>query len=219
MPCNHKFFGHPLHLVGQNGLLPNWEAETLIIGTFNPSNEWVPDNQADYFYGRSNFFWKVLPVFACEEVINNNNVIEQIDFLQRNRIAITDLLISIDDADIDNLQHIDWIGNYLDNNFANFNGLTWNLLNIFQYIQDKNISAVYFTKLGNNPPFGAQISAIENYCDQHAIINHRLHTPTGQGLGNGVPRRNKLIERWFIQGGNEFPFLCPEFDINNFPWE
>src|ERR1700748_2304052 len=136
MPCFHKFFGHPHHMVGDNGLLPNWDADTLIIGTFNPSNEWVPHNPANYFYGRSNYFWKTLPAFACEEIIGNDNVAEQITFLQRKRIAITDLLISINDADINNVHHLNWIGNYLDNNFANFNELAWNELNILQYIQD-----------------------------------------------------------------------------------
>jgi hypothetical protein len=52
MPCTHKFFGHPNHMVGDSGLLPNWGADTLIIGTFNPENDWNPNNDANYFYCR-----------------------------------------------------------------------------------------------------------------------------------------------------------------------
>jgi len=220
MPCFHKFFGHDAHIRGNNGLLPNWEADTLIIGTFNPQNEWVPDNPANYFYGRSNYFWEILPAFACAEAIENNDIDSQLGFLQMNRIALTDLLISIEDADVNNEIHINWIENYQDNNLANFNNLIWNTENILTYIQDRNIGAVYFTKMGNNAPFGNQITLVEDYCNQNNILNYRLHTPSGQGLGGGAPRRNKLIHRWHDQGANQLPFLCPEFDINNpeFAW-
>lgn len=219
MPCTHKFFGCNAHLAGENGLLPNWDADTLIIGTFNPSNEWVPLNQANYFYGRSQYFWKILPEFACLDAIENNNVNNQANFLQLNHIALTDLLISIDDADINNEQHVNWIRNYQDNNLAHFDELNWNTTNILQYIQDKKIKAVYFTKMGSDAPFGVQIQIVENFCDLNNILNFRLHTPSGQGLREGSPRINKLIHRWYHQGGNQFPFLCPNFDLNNFPWE
>ena len=43
----------------------NPETETLIIGTFNPD---TPENDADFFYGRSrNFLWKMLPTAFEEE--------------------------------------------------------------------------------------------------------------------------------------------------------
>ena len=41
MGCFHKFYGHEFHQEGQRGLLPNWNAKTLIIGTFNPNNNLV----------------------------------------------------------------------------------------------------------------------------------------------------------------------------------
>jgi hypothetical protein len=39
-------------------------------------------------------------------------------------------------------------------------------------------------------------------------------------LEAGAPRRNKLIHRWYYQGGNQFPFLCPNFNVNDpqFGW-
>ncbi len=40
MPCIHKFYNDINHLQGENGLIPNWEINTLFIGTFNPSKEW-----------------------------------------------------------------------------------------------------------------------------------------------------------------------------------
>jgi hypothetical protein len=220
MPCFHKFYGHVAHMTGENGLLPNWEADTLIIGTFNPNNDWAPNNPADYFYGRSQYFWKALPQFACNEEIDNLDVVAQFAFLQKNRIVLTDLLISINDVDVNNENHHNWIGNYLDNELNNFQDISWNTDNIIDYISLNKIKAVYFTRLGNNAPFGEQIALIENYCNLNNVINFRLHTPTGQGLGAGTPRRNKLIHRWFEQGGDQFPFLCPNFNIGGpeFNW-
>lgn len=219
MPCFHKFYGHANHMNGAYGLLPNWDANTLIIGTFNPEDTWAPNNLANYFYGRlTNYFWSILPKFVCEQAIDQQDIPTQINFLQRNRIALTDLLISINDAN--NPDHINWITNFRDNNLNLFNDLQWNTQNILDYIIDKNIIAVYFTRIGDQEPFGQQISIIEDFCDRNRIINFRLHTPSGQGLGPGTPRRNKLIHTWYHQGGNHFPFLCPDFNIDDpeFGW-
>jgi hypothetical protein len=221
MPCFHKFYGHVAHMVGENGLLPNWEADTLIIGTFNPEKDWVLNNPANYFYGRPrNYLWKSLPVFACNNPIHRQDVNEQISFLTNRRIALTDLLISINDADITIPDHIRRIRSFKDSDLNIFQEFHWNTTGIINYIQNKGISVVCFTKIGGDFPFGRQITAIENYCNLNNVINFRLHTPTGQGLGAGAPRRNKLIHRWFEQGGDQFPFLCPNFNIGSpeFSW-
>jgi hypothetical protein len=203
-------------MAGENGLLPNWDADTLIIGTFNPENGWARINPAEYFYGRSNYFWKILPKFACLDSIENENINEQFIFLQKNKIALSDLLISINDADINNPQHVEWIRRFRDNDILNFNDLTWNTDQIVNFILEKKIKEIYFTRSGKyNDIFEAQIIEIQN---QTGKLIHRLHTPTGQGLGRGRPRANKLIHRWYEQGGNQFPFLCPDFDPTNFPW-
>lgn len=220
MPCFHKFFGHNMHLPNEYGLLPNWDAETLIIGTFNPENVWVQNNRANYFYGRSRYFWRVLPRFGCHLPIDNQLVDVQIAFLQQKKIALTDLLISIDDADINNVQHRTWIGNYQDDNINRFNKLNWNTQNILNYIVEWGITTVCFTKTTDNAPFGQQIQIIENFCIENKISNFRLHTPSGQGLGQGRPRLSKLTHTWYNQGCNSFPFICGDFDINNpqFAW-
>ncbi len=219
MPCFHKFFGHYEHMPAGNGLLPNWDADTLIIGTFNPENEWTPDNDANYFYGRPrNLLWELLPRFANNAAIHRQDIDNQYDFLQSNHIALTDLLISIDDANIENLQHLNWIRNYKDTNINNFHEFTWNTEQIVNFIHFKNIQAVYFTKLGGEAPFGEQMTFIETFCDANNILHFRLNSPSGQGLGRGRPKINKLTDRWFNQGGNQFPFLGLDFNQNDFPW-
>lgn len=221
MPCTHKFFGHQNHLPGVDGLLPNWPVDTLIIGTFNPENAWAPNNDAEYFYGRPrNYFWRILPRFAGEPSIHRLDVHSQIDFLQRKKIAVTDLLIEIEGADINNLEHIQLINGFLDDDVNNFAPLRWNTQRIIHYLTVNDVKAVYFTKLGGNGVFEPQMVIIEDFCHENGISVKRLHTPSGQGLGGGRPRENKLIHAWFNQAGHQFPFLSPDFDINNpqFNW-
>ncbi len=139
----------------------------------------------------------------------------QISFLQRNKIALTDLLISVRDANINQEIHVNWINDYQDDNFNNFEDLYWNTTNILQYITEKKVKAVYFTKVSEGRPFGRQITAIKRFCRHNNILVFKLHTPSGQRLGPGIPRENRLIHKWWLQGGNHFPFLCPNFDINS----
>jgi hypothetical protein len=221
MPCTHKFFGHHIHMNGHDGLLPNWNANTLIIGTFNPNSDWAPHNNANYFYGRSAYFWKALPKYAFNDGIDNDAENSQLQFLQENNVALTDLLISIEDADLNIPDHVNRIRSFRDSDLNIFQQFIWNTQQILRFITTREIQGVYFTKLGGNGIFEPAIIEIEQFCLQNNILAHRLHTPSGQGLGVGRPRRNKLIHKWFNEnGGNEFPFLSPNFNINNpeFVW-
>lgn len=221
MPCTHKFFGHSTHLSGNKGLLPDWPADTLIIGTFNPENLWAPHNDAGYFYGRSrNYFWRILPLLSNSTPINRQDVQSQITFLKKNRIACTDLLISINDAEINQPEHIAYIKNFEDDAIGKFKNLTWNTVHIKDYIVTHNIQAVYFTKLGGNGIFEEQIRDIEEFCKTNNKHSNRLFTPSGQGLRDGKPRINKLIHKWYHEnGGKRFPFLSSDFNPGNFPWQ
>ena len=232
MPCNHKFFGHQFHKHDHLGLFPNWEYKTLIIGTFNPENAWMPENEANYFYGRSsNYFWRTLPHFAVDSPLPNpdiasHDINSQHTFLVKNKIGITDLLVQIQDADTLNNQHRQWIKSVRDNDLEKFNEFVWNTENIKNEIRENNVQAVYFTKLGNskikNPrvnTFEHQIRLIEHFCNNNNIVCHRLHTPSGQGLRTGK-RRNKLIQKWYLEnGGQNFHFIHPSFDHLNYPFE
>lgn len=225
MACTHKFFGHDFHLQGINGLLPNWDVKTLIIGTFNPELQWHPNNVAKYYYGRTrNYFWRVLPRFAGLSSINSQDINSQISFLKANQIGVTDLLISINDADLSNPNHIKRIQTVLDNEIELFKEFTWNTEPIIDFLLQNDVKAVYFTKLGNNAQkkikpntFEEQIRKIELACQHRNIYTNRLHTPSGQGLGAGSPRENVLIHRWYnSNGGNAFPFVSSQFDIKKF---
>lgn len=226
MPCNHKFFGHPSHQVETYGLIPNWNFKTLIIGTFNPENYWNPNNNASYFYGRSRYFWKLIGKFGLLQDIDKIDIINQFQFLQKRQVGLTDLLIRIEDANLNNPDHVAKIRTYKDRDIESFNNLVWNTEQIINTIEKNRVNAVYFTCLGNPNkiyvPFNSfenQMRIISNFCDENGILNYRLHSPSGQGLGKGAPRENKLINKWYFENGAQnFPFISPDFDINEYPF-
>lgn len=227
MSCIHKFFGHVFHQNGEFGLFPNWKAKTLIIGTFNPANNFHPQNTAMYFYGRNrNYFWDILPLFAGELPIDKSIPELQKLFLEKKQIALTDLLISIDDAESNSSEHKSSIQTVKDKEIEKFNSFTWNTEFILKYIEANKIEGVYYTFLSNpsarNPSlntFEKQTRVIEQYCQEKKIFTSRLFTPSGQGLRSGSLRINKLINKWYYDNGaNRFPFLSNQFNINNYPF-
>ncbi len=134
------------------------------------------------------------------------------------------LLISINDANVENQIHINRIKTVKDIDIELFNDFTWNTDNIKEFIVKNNIQQVYFTFLSNinkqNVLFNTfefQSRLIESFCLSRNISTYRLHTPSGQGLGSGSPRLNKLINKWYFENGaNNFLFINDNFEINNY---
>ncbi|WP_375786306.1 hypothetical protein ACE10Z_01110 [Bradyrhizobium sp. Pha-3] len=80
----HKFSGHRI--------CPR--TETLIIGTFNPD---TPRNRAEFFYSTGrNYLWRILPVAFGEEPLNQNDVLEKLEFIRAKRIDFIDLIASVE---------------------------------------------------------------------------------------------------------------------------
>jgi hypothetical protein len=213
MPCTHRFVNYHC-----NGLFPDWEIKFLFIGTFNP--HWNKSrNNADYFYGRSKYFWVILPRFFEEESLMNSNAEQKISFSKKHGIGFTDLILKIDNANLNNPTHKEKILSFKDRDLLYFReNLIFNTPNINCFIDEhKSLERVYFTLLGNNAGLiSTAISTIEQHCltKKTQTPTHRLHTHTGQGLGEGKPRSNTLTHRWYTQGAN---FLNENFDPNDFP--
>ena len=112
MPCVHKFEKY-LDLTKLD-----FEPTTLIIGTFNPA--WPEGNKAEWFYGRtgSNYFWELLGGLYGDQGLINKEADDWKAFCKTHKIAITDILRSIKDADIENPVHIDHLKNYSDQKIA-----------------------------------------------------------------------------------------------------
>jgi G:T/U-mismatch repair DNA glycosylase len=110
MACNHKFLNY-LNLERLD-----FEPTTLIVGTFNPL---VEGNSAQWFYGRiDNNFWEVLPRLYGESTLRCSTPREWKLFCKRHKIAITDLIESIIDVDLDNPVHIKKLKTYSDKSIS-----------------------------------------------------------------------------------------------------
>ena len=145
MPYIHKFLNNRNYL----NLIPSWDCKILIIGTFNPENDFHKKNDAKFYYQRNrNYFWTVFPMLFNFQSIDKKDTEHQIEFLKKYKVGITDLLISIDDAKIDNLEHKLLISSVKDSDIEKFNDFTWNteeqiseefhdfLINILERIHD-----------------------------------------------------------------------------------
>lgn len=73
--------------------LPNWEIDTLVLGTFNP----ICGEKTDYFYGRCrNNFWRTLEEIHDLDYMWFHNVYgRKLDFMKINKFGCTDIIESI----------------------------------------------------------------------------------------------------------------------------
>lgn len=179
MACDHKF-RNQLYLRGLD-----FEPETLIVGTFNPS--WPEGNSAEWFYGRThdeygnqnNNFWDVLPRIYSESSLINASVNDWKAFCRRHQIAITDLIDSIGDADEQNPQHVNLLRNFSDKNIAK-EFTRHSTVNIVQILRDHpTIQNIYLTR-GTGETFWRRLwRPVVQYADLHDKYECRLLTPSG----------------------------------------
>lgn len=206
MPCNHKFI-EDLNLENLD-----FQPTTLIVGTFNPA--WPANNQAQWFYGRTqnNYFWDVLPALYQQAGLRNVPAVDKPSVWERfcltNRIAITDLIRSVNDADELNNDHHTLLGDYSDSNIANrFNDFA--LTDVVSLLRaHPSIKSVYLTTKAQIPFFNEIWNSIEIYCEENNIHCRRLLTPSGSAryqipadyvpqfpVFNGV-LANYILENW-----------------------
>jgi len=206
MACKHKF--------NENLNLENldFEPEVLIVGTFNPA--WPENNQATWFYGRTarNYFWDVLPALYVEPGLRNSSWQDKPaawkEFCSSRKVAITDLICCINDADEQNNHHQLLLSDYSDSNIVNhFKDFEFtDVVGLLQ--QFPSIKYVYLTTKGQIPFFNEIWISIENYCANSGVRCRRLLTPSGSAryqipegfvpqfpVYNGV-LANFILENW-----------------------
>jgi hypothetical protein len=201
MPCHHKF------IENLNCLELGFQPQILIIGTFNP--EWPLNNYASWFYGRTNnnYFWDVLPRMFGDESLRHSNAINWKNYCSDKRIAITDLISSINDADQENPSHFEIISKFKDTEFAKtFNH--FEMTDVIQILENNSsIEKVFFTRNSGVELFDAQIQIVREYCQLNDIYFSNLLTPSGNAryqMGGWNPQmlglernlRNFIFEKW-----------------------
>lgn len=196
MACIHKF-ARDLNLDRLD-----FKPSTLVVGTFNPGWEQL-DNSAGWFYGRTqnNYFWEVLPRLYGYASLRKSPVSGWKTFCRHNRIALTDLIASIDDADEDNADHLAYIASFRDDLIArHFKRLT--LVNIPQLlVQHDSIRQVYFTRSINDRFWRRLWQPVSSYCQQHDIYCQSLLTPSGSARfsipkGAGISLSDFILKQW-----------------------
>ena len=91
MLISHQF-------LSKSYFFPNWEVDTLFIGTFNPSC----GSPLDYYYQRkSNGFWKILKQYDTGSNYDFSNFENLKSFMILKRFGCVDIIRSISFPDLD----------------------------------------------------------------------------------------------------------------------
>jgi hypothetical protein len=171
MACNHKFKDY-LNLEKLD-----YKPTTLIVGTFNPL---IEGNKAEWFYGRfDNNFWDVLPRIYGEQSMRCSKPDEWKAFCKHQRIAITDLISCIEDADLTNPSHAALLKTYSDKTIAEkFKKHT--PIKIDELVEAyPTIKNIYLTR-GTSDNFWKNLwNPIVQYAKQNELYQSTLLTPSG----------------------------------------
>lgn len=204
MPCPHKFQEY-LNLEKLD-----FAPETLIVGTFNPA--WLEDNYAEWFYGRTgnNYFWDVLPRLYQPDLNLRTKGYEHVDwklFCKENKIAITDLIYSIEDADPANPNHHKALKSYSDATISKqFSAITFtDIVGVLE--RYPSINSAYLTTQAKIDMFNQKWSEVEKYGKEKEIIVKRLLTPSAgarfqmreykrKNPSDKTPLRNFIYKSW-----------------------
>lgn len=202
MPCYHKFQEY------LNLDRIDFEPETLIIGTFNPA--WPQGNNAEWFYGRTrnNYFWDVLPRIHNSSLnLRKHGAHAWKTFCHDNRIALTDIITSINDANEDNEEHQAILRTYLDQTIADyFEDFTFtNIVDLL--VHHPTISSVYFTRQPGINLFDQQWELVRKYAAKNGKNAINLITPSAsarfqirqyrlENPQDKTPLRNYIFREW-----------------------
>lgn len=202
MACKHKFIEY-LTLERLD-----FEPTTLIVGTFNP--EWPEGNYAEWFYGRTsnNYFWDVLPRIISPGLnLRQDGPDVWKKFCSEHKIAITDLIASINDADRNNSLHQKILGKFRDTDISiSFHDIE--RTNIVGFMERfPSIKQVYLTRQFGNPFYDGLWAPIEDYCKAAGIYFAGLLTPSASARfqikpykalnpHDPSPLRNFIYQSW-----------------------
>jgi hypothetical protein len=156
----------------------SYQPTTLIVGTFSPL---MPGhNHAQWFYDRTeqNYFWEILPQLYGEQSLLYAGPQQWQQFCQSHGIALTDLITSIDDADLKKSEHHKILGGYSDKAIIHhFDDFTFtDIVGILR--QHPTIRHVYLTR-GITEAFWRHLwSPVMRHCHTHTIHERRLISPT-----------------------------------------
>lgn len=167
--------------------LPNWEVETLVLGTFNPDC----CEKTDYFYGRRrNNFWRTLEeIHNLDHMWFQNDFERKLEFMKTNKFGCTDIIKSI--LINDNVSKNEFCGSgYSDQILFTQKKckLKYNFDEIKSFIVSNNVRKVIHTWGNRNSPVKLRnhISDSKTYCSKNSIeFIEDCPSPSGRLRGKG----------------------------------
>ena len=187
MTIQHQFLDSDI-------FVPNWEINTLFLGTFNP----ICGEPLDYYYRRkSNGFWKIIKHFDSQNEFDFTNFEDLKKFMTLKRFGCIDVIRSVTFPEVDK-NKICGRG-YSDDNL--FRIKNYSREYNFDYIQtftlERGVSNIYTTWGCRNSPkeFRNLLSDFENYCNVNQVRLVNLKSPSGRVYkGEEIQRINS---NWF----------------------
>lgn len=203
MACHHKFENY-LQLERLD-----FDPNTLIVGTFNPSWPKSKGKEAKWLYGRTtrNYFWDVLPRLYGSKSLWKSSHVEWKKFCKDQKIALTDIIMNIKDADENNQTHQDLLSNFEDKSITdNFKDLE-SIKIVSLFIKYPTIVNVYLTRQAGNKIFDDLWAPVEEYCKHKGMHVQMLLTPSASArfeMGNykelnpldPSPLPNFILKNW-----------------------
>lgn len=202
MACQHKFYNY-LQLQRLNDFKP----KILIVGTFNP--EWPEGNYAEWFYGRTdnNYFWDLLPRMFGENELRNQNHVNWKTYCRTRKIALTDLISSIDDAEIEKEKHREVLQKYTDSALASKFKLQIENPIVPLLQANPSIESVYLTTTINSGLWQSLWTPVDHYCAQQNIWCKKLMTPSKGARffmtkDSGIKMPDFIYNDWYTKWRN-----------------
>lgn len=195
MPCKHKFQAYlALDKV-------TFAPSRLFVGTFNPG--WPALNYAEWFYGRTrnNYFWDILPETLGWPGLRKQGPEHWKNFCSTQRIALTDLISSVVDANELNPFHQQWLGNYSDQilstKFRQFEFT--DIVGILQ--KHETIREVYLTRTASSIFWQRLWKPVQDYCADNRLYCAELVTPSkgarfSMTRGSNIPIHDFTLRDW-----------------------
>lgn len=195
MACHHKFQSY------LNLQRIDFKPTTLIVGTFNPA--WPEGNYSEWFYGRTanNYFWDILPRMFSEKGLRYKTHVEWKRFCKQHKVALTDLITSIDDADIDNQNHLKYLKTYADSTIAS-KFKRYKFTNVTDILKSyPSIKSVYLTTRNRSKFWDNLWDEVRIYSNDNGIRNSKLITPSknvrfSMKKGSGILMPDFIFNDW-----------------------
>lgn len=174
MACHHKFKEY----LDLDKL--DFEPTTLIVGTFDP--EWPATNTAEWFYGRTsdNYFWNVLPRLYGINSLANAGSADWKRFCREHKIALTDIISCIDDANPVNKEHNKMLGGYSDKAIV-YNFDDHEYVDVVDLLKrHPSIKNVYITRGITEAFWRHAWNPVMRFCNSNEIRERKLLTPSDE---------------------------------------